>query len=156
MDHINVRDGVPELKILSCDDGLLVAIVNQNRYVRGHDTAPRNEQRNLPTRVIADNRDRFHTGGGAGREPRRRRDDLCHNQDTPQRTSCCRISDFILKGRCGSRTGRWYKLKARQLTYRQRFVQPDRCNTIRKCHSAAVWKGSYLGTELRRGIVGIA
>ena len=54
MDHISVGDGVSELKILSCDNGLLIAVVNQNRYIRGDDTAPWNEERNLPTRVIAE------------------------------------------------------------------------------------------------------
>ena len=52
MDHISVWDGVSELKILSCDDGLRIAIVNQNRYIRGDDTAPRNEQRNLPAESL--------------------------------------------------------------------------------------------------------
>ena len=156
MDHISIRDGVSELKILSCDNGLLIAIVNQNRYIRGDDTAPWNEQRNLPARVIADDRNRFHSGGGAGRRRRRRRDNLRCNQDTPRRTSCCRISDCICEDRCCRRAGRWYELQARQLTYRQGFVDPDRRHTIRKRHSAAVRKSSYSDTELRRGVVGIA
>src|SRR5215813_12181209 len=64
MDHISVGDGVSELKILSCDNGLLIAIVNQNRYIRGDDTAARNEQRYLPAGVIGDHWNRFHSGGG--------------------------------------------------------------------------------------------
>jgi hypothetical protein len=39
MDHISVRDGVSELKILCCDNRLLIAIVDQNRYIRRDDTA---------------------------------------------------------------------------------------------------------------------
>src|SRR6266705_5356714 len=97
MDHISVRDGVSELKILSCDNGLLIAVVNQNRYIRGDDTAPWNEQRNLPTRVIADDRSRFHSGGRANRRRRRRRDNLRCNQDTPQRTSCWVLSRSVLE-----------------------------------------------------------
>jgi hypothetical protein len=79
MDYIGIRDGVSELKILSHDNGLLVAIVNQNRYIRRDDTAPWNEHGNFPTRVIADDRNRFHPSSGAGRRRRRRRDNLSCN-----------------------------------------------------------------------------